>query len=118
MIKFGILGTANIANRVADAIEGAGHQVYAIASRDLERFGFVLFSKVETQCDVEQTSGLLAVPIETALSAMVLMINSWKMIKFKLYIFPYLAAWQIVGQNVSETKSTLFRFLTRVSSGG
>ncbi|EME30381.1 Uncharacterized oxidoreductase [Galdieria sulphuraria] len=36
-IRFGILGTAHIANRVADAIESSGHQVYAIASRDLER---------------------------------------------------------------------------------
>ncbi|GJQ10505.1 hypothetical protein GpartN1_g2296.t1 [Galdieria partita] len=37
MVRFGILGTANIANRIADAIESAGHEVYAIASRNLER---------------------------------------------------------------------------------
>eukprot|EP00871_Galdieria_phlegrea_P001955 jgi/Galph1/2760/GphlegSOOS_G1386.1 len=37
MVRFGILSTATIANRIADAIELAGHEVYAIASRDESR---------------------------------------------------------------------------------
>lgn len=37
-LKFAVLGTANIANDVSNAIRNAGHIVEAVASRDLNRY--------------------------------------------------------------------------------